>query len=74
MIKKIFILFKLGRKLARSDILNIVSKFKTPPLAIKILFKILKWRNLDRKNQFDLFCPQSELEYQIRKNSGPCGV
>ena len=43
MIKKIFILFKLGRKLAKSDILNVVSKFKTPPLAIKILFKILSF-------------------------------
>ena len=41
MIKKLFTLFKLGRKLAKSDILNIVSKFKKPPLSIKILFKIL---------------------------------
>ena len=41
MIKKILILFKLGRKLAKSDILNVVSKFKEPPLAIKILFRIL---------------------------------
>ena len=43
MIKKIFILFKLGRKLAKSDILNIVSKFKKPPIAIKILFQILSF-------------------------------
>ena len=43
MIKKLFILFKLGRQLARSDILNIMSKFKTPPLAIKILFRILSF-------------------------------
>ena len=40
MIKKPFILFKLGRKLAKSDILNIVSKFKTPPMAVKNLFKM----------------------------------
>ena len=39
MIKKLFTLLKLGRKLAKSDILNIVSKFKKPPLAIKIYFK-----------------------------------
>ena len=31
MIKKLLTLFKLGRKLAKSDILNIVSKFKEPP-------------------------------------------
>jgi len=41
MIKKIVTLFKLGRKIAKSDILNIVSKFQEPPLAIKLLFKIL---------------------------------
>ena len=43
MLKKIFILFKLGRKVAKSDILNITSKFKEPPLAVKILFKILSF-------------------------------
>ena len=43
MIKKLFILFKIGRKVAKSDILFIVSKFKKPPLAIKILFKILSF-------------------------------
>ena len=41
MIKKIITLFKLGRKIAKSDILNIVSKFQEPPLAIKFLFKLL---------------------------------
>ena len=38
MIKKLITLFKLGRKVAKSDILNITSKFKEPPLAVKILF------------------------------------
>ncbi len=41
MIKKIITLFKLGRKIAKSDILNIISKFQEPPFVIKILFKIL---------------------------------
>ncbi len=41
MIKKLIILFKLGRKVAKSDILNVISKFKEPPVAIKIIFKIL---------------------------------
>ena len=41
MIKKIVTLFILGRKIAKSDILDIVSKFQKPPLAIKLLFKIL---------------------------------
>ena len=43
MIKQLFTLYKLGRKLAKSDVLNIVSKFKKPPLAIKILFQILSF-------------------------------
>ena len=43
MLKKLFTLFKLGRKLAKSDVLNIVSKFKKPPLGIRILFGILSF-------------------------------
>ena len=43
MIKKLIILFKLGRKVAKSDILNIVTKFKEPPLTIKLIFKILSF-------------------------------
>ena len=41
MIKKLITLFKLGRKIAKSDILKIASKFKKPPLAVTILFQIL---------------------------------
>ena len=43
MLKKLITLFKLGRKVAKSDILNITSKFQKPPFAIKILFKILSF-------------------------------
>ena len=43
MIRKLIILFKIGRKIAKSDILSIVSKIKKPPLAIKILFKIFSF-------------------------------
>jgi len=43
MLKKIITLFKLGRKVAKSDVLNIISKFQAPPFAIKILFKILSF-------------------------------
>ena len=49
MIKKLITLFKLGRKVAKSDILNIVSKFQEPPLAIKILFKILSFSFSEQK-------------------------
>ena len=53
MIKKIITLFKLGRKVAQSDILNILSKFQEPPIAIKILFKLLSF-SLSKKNQTDI--------------------
>ena len=43
MIKKLITLFKLGRKVAKSDIINITSKFQEPPLSIKLLFKILSF-------------------------------
>ena len=41
MIKKLITLFKLGRKIAKSDILKIASKFKKPPIGITILFQLL---------------------------------
>ena len=53
MLKKLIILFKLGRKVANSDILNIVSKFQEPPLTIKILFKILAF-SFSPKKKIDL--------------------
>ena len=52
MIKKLITLFKLGRKVAKSDILKITSKFQEPPLAIKILFKILAF-SFAKKEQID---------------------
>ena len=58
MIKKLFTLFKLGRKISRSDILNITSKFQEPPLVVKFLFKILSFS----------FSPKAEIE--MNKNEG----
>ena len=50
MIKKLITLFKLGRKIAKSDILNITSKFQEPPLIVKIVFKILSFSLSSKKN------------------------
>ena len=58
MLKKIITLFRLGRKIAKSDILNITSKFQEPPLIIKILFKILSFS----------FSPKKEMN--IEKDEG----
>ena len=55
MIKRLFILFKLGRKLAKSDALKIATKFNEPPLVIKILFKIIgfSFTNNNEINQIE---------------------
>ena len=55
MLKKIITLFKLGRKVAKSDVLNIISKFQEPPLSVKILFQILSFsfspKKIEDKNK-----------------------
>ena len=53
MIKKLIILFKLGRKVAKSDILNIITKFKEPPFTIKLIFKILSF-SFSKKEETNL--------------------
>ncbi len=50
MLKRIITLFRLVRKVAKSDILNITSKFKKPPLVVKFLFKILSFSFVKSKN------------------------
>ena len=52
MIKQLITLFKLGRKVAKSDILEIASKFQEPPIIIKIFFKILAF-SFSKKENFD---------------------
>ncbi len=54
MIKKLFILFKIARKLALSDALKVISKFHQPPLIIKIflgLFSISFSKNNYQSNR-----------------------
>ena len=64
MIKRLFILFKLGRKLAKSDALKIATKFNDPPFAVKILFKIIGF-SLKNEKQVN----QTENENQRFSNS-----
>ena len=69
MIKKLFILFKLGRKVARSDLLDIASKFQRPPFAITILFKILSFSFSDKKSS-DLNKDEGERLSESLENLG----
>ena len=64
MIKRLLILFKLGRKLAKSDALKIATKFNEPPFVIKILFKIIGF-SLKNEKQVN----QTENENQRFSNS-----
>ena len=52
MIKKIITLFKIGRKIAKSDILSIASKFHKPPLAITVLFQLLSFSFSKKKQDY----------------------
>ncbi len=69
MIKKLITLIKLGRKIAKSDILDIVSKFQKPPLAIKILFKILSF-NLSNQNKNNISKDEGERLSQSLESMG----
>ena len=51
MIKKLYTLFKLGRKLAKSDVLKIVSKFNKPPKIVKIFFNIFSFSFSDKNKK-----------------------
>ena len=59
MIKKLITLFKLGRKIAKSDILSIASKFKKPHLAITILFQLLSI-SFSKSNQQNISTNEGE--------------
>ena len=64
MIKKLFTLFKLARKLAKSDALNIATKFNEPPFFIKILFSIIGFSFIKENN-----INQNDIEEKRLSNS-----
>ena len=51
MLKKIFILFRIARRLAKSDAVEIVSRIHQPPFIIKILLSIFAF-SFSKKNDF----------------------
>ncbi len=53
MFKRLTTLFKLGRKLAKSDVLTILSKFNKPPLLISVIFKLLSFSFTKKDVSFD---------------------
>ncbi len=61
MIKKLFILFKIARKLALSDALKIISKFHQPPFVIKIFLSILSVSFSNNRNQYNKISDEEKL-------------
>jgi len=59
MIKRLIILFKIGRKLAQSEILYIFSKFHEVPTSIKILFYFLSF-SLKKKDEINYNIEEKE--------------
>ena len=53
MFKRLITLLKLGRKLAKSDALTIVSKFNKPPLLVTVIFKLLSFSFTKKDMSFD---------------------
>ena len=62
MLKKIFILFRIARRLAKSDAVEIISKIHQPPFIIKTfikyfcLFIFKKNDSLNNKSDEDKLC------------------
>ena len=61
MIKKLFILFKIARKLALSDALKVISKFNQPPLIVKILVSLFSISFSKNKNQTNKLNDEEKL-------------
>ena len=59
MIKRFFILFKIGRKLAQSGILDIFSKFHEVPKSIRLLFYLLSF-SLKKRDETDFSIDEKE--------------
>ena len=72
MIKKLFMLFKIGRKLALSDALNIISKIYKIPILIKIFFSLLAL--FGKKNIFVSPAPCGEIKISQFENSSNCSL
>ena len=61
MIKRLFTLFKLGRKIAKSEALVIATKFNEPPFLIKIFFKIIGFSFLKNNETNQIISEEKKL-------------
>ena len=61
MLKKLFVLFKIARKLALSDALKVISKFHQPPFIIKILLNFFSISFSRKSEQFKKITDEEKL-------------
>ena len=54
MFKKLFLLFKIGRKLSTSGAISSIYEMHKPPLSIKVLFFIMGFTFNNKKNNDNL--------------------
>ncbi len=52
MLKKIYILFKIARKLAKSDALKVISKFHKPPKILELFFYLMSFSLTKNKLEY----------------------
>ena len=61
MLRKIFILFRIGRRLAMSDAVDIISKIHQPPLIIKLFIKVFSFSFSKEKDLSDIKSDEDKL-------------
>ena len=61
MLRKIFILFRIGRRLAMSDSVDIISKIHQPPLIIKLFIKVFSFSFSKEKDLSDIKSDEDKL-------------
>ena len=66
MIKNLYLIFKIGRKLAESNIIDSFAKIYKPPLLIKILFDILGF-SLKKKQNLNTQSPKENIRDSLQK-------
>ena len=66
MIKRLYILFKLGRKIAKSEAIVIATKFHEPPFLIKIFFKIIGFSFSKNNEPKEIGSEQKKLSNSIQ--------
>ena len=61
MLKKLFILLKIARKLALSDALKVISKFHNPPFIIKFFLNLFSITFSKKKYQLNQITDEEKL-------------